>query len=334
MLLKLNKTQQSALAGSYVSYFQARCNIFAEGNPLDVNDVYARSSFNEQCNMVYPRAGNTIALGYDTAAPVVLGEISIDAAFAQQVNEYCALAQSKGAAVYFSFSPINRSALMDEARIQAYFSLCNDTFACPVISDPNRYILDSGWFYDSNFHLNSAGAALRTYRLAEDLLAQFGCAREIEYTMPQKPESIAQVDQDSSGSQFFLFEALEGGWLVSGLSAEGQAETALAVPASYKGKPVVGFTSDALARAEHLQELTLPESIESLPDRLFAQCARLERLVLNHRARLCSIGKAPFDGAPNLRIFVPSQSYPLYRDGDGCEANPWAEHLDRIYTFG
>ena len=37
-----------------------------------------------------------------------------------------------------------------------------------MISDPNRYILDSGWFYDSNFHLNSAGAAVRTRLLAEE----------------------------------------------------------------------------------------------------------------------------------------------------------------------
>ncbi len=41
--------------------------------------------------------------------------------------------------------------------MQAFFDLCNRTFDCPVISDPNRYVLDSGWFYDTNFHLNTPG---------------------------------------------------------------------------------------------------------------------------------------------------------------------------------
>lgn len=275
-----------------------------------------------------------MALGYDTATPVVLGEVSIDIAFAQQVNEYCALAQRKGAAVYFSFSPINQSALMDAGNVQTFFDLCNDTFVCPIISDPNRYILSSDWFYDSNFHLNTAGADLRTYRLAEDLLAQLGCDHQIEYTMPEKPDPVAQIADTTVGGSFFTFQPMGTGLFVSGLTDEGQTQTSLTVPASHDGKPVVGFTSDGLAKANILQELILPESIESLPDHLFTKCACLERLILNHRTTLCAIGKELFDGVPNLRIFVPSPSYPLYRDGDGCEANPWAEYLDRIYTFG
>ena len=35
----------------------------------------------------------------------------------------------------------------------------------------------------------------------------------------------------------------------------------------------------------------------------------------------------------NLRVFVPDTDYVLYRDGVGCEANPWAEHLDRVFRY-
>lgn len=334
MLLKLSKSQQSAMVGSYVPYLQERYGIFTEGNAPKAEGIYAKSSFDESCNMIYDRAGNTMALGYDTASPVALGDVVIEADFAEQVNDFCAHAQSKGAAVYFSFSPVNRSALADEENVQSYFDLCNRTFLCPVISDPSDYILDSGWFYDSNFHLNSAGAELRTIQLAKDLLAQLGCYEKVEYDLPEMPASIAQIETNTADERYFRFEALGEGWLVSGLTEEGLAQTSLTVPVSVDGKPVVGFTEDALTGAELLEELTLPASIESLPDRIFAGCSSLERLVLEHTQKLCSISDETFTGADKVRIFVPTEAYPLYREGDGCEANPWSEYLDRIFSFG
>ena len=334
MLRHLSKAKQSAMAGNYIPYLQERFGLWLGGNTIQPEGVYAKSSFDETGNLVYERAGNAMALGYDTSAPIELSAVSIQPEFAAQVNKFCAKAASVGATVYFSFAPMNRSALTDEAAVNGYFTLCNETFVCPIISDPNRYVLDSGWFYDSNFHLNSAGAELRTCLLAEDLLAALGCYAPVAYEFPQMPASIAQTTQNEGDAASFLLEALGEGWLISGLTESGMQQTALAVPSAVDGKPVVGFTEDALTGADQLVELTLPESVESIPDGLFASCAKLERLILAHRTKLCSIGDDPFGGAPDLRIFVPKESYPLYRDGDGCEVNPWTAYLDRIYEYG
>lgn len=334
MLPKLSQSQQSAMVGSYIPYLQERYSVLANGSLPAPNGVYARSSFDENCSMIFDRAGNIMPLGYDTSAPVVLSNISIDPSFAQQINEYCAYAQGKGVAVYFSFSPINRSALLDAENVQAYFDLCNATFCCPVISDPNRYILDSGWFYDSNFHLNSAGALLRTYQLAADLLPVLGCYEPLEYGLPEMPASIAVLSDNNTQESYFHFQSFGQGWLICGLSAAGLEQTVLTIPSFYEGKAVVGFTSDALAQASSLEEITIPSSIESLPDHLFASCRNLERLVLEHTTKLCAISKNTFFNANQVRIFVPSEAYHLYRDGDGCEANPWVDYLNQIFTFG
>lgn len=334
MLTHLSKDKQNAMAGNYISYLQERFDLLRTGNLLRPEGVYAKSAFDETGNLISDRAGNTMALGFDTAAPIDLAAISVQPEFARQVNDFCAHAAEMGATVYFSFAPMNRSALVDAEAAADYFALCNSTFDCPVISDPNRYILDSGWFYDSNFHLNSAGAELRTYLLTEDILAALGCYAPVDHETPEMPGSIAQPAENDGDASCFLLEELGDGWLVSGLSESGMQQSALTVPASVDGKPVVGFKDDALIGAEQLVELTLPESIESLPDGLFAPCVRLERLILEHRTRLCAIGQAPFDDAPDLRIFVPTGAYALYQNGDGCEVNPWAEYLDRIFTFG
>lgn len=175
----VSRSHQAALAGNYVSFLQERAAVCRSGELPRADGVYAKASFDEDGNMTFYRAGNAMALGWDTSAPVDLAAVTISPDFARQVNEYCRTARERGAQVYLSFSPVNRSALAGngESGAAAYFSACLDAFDCPVISDPNRYILDSGWFYDSNFHLNSAGAVARTRLLAEDLLAQWAAMR-------------------------------------------------------------------------------------------------------------------------------------------------------------
>lgn len=334
MLRHLSKTKRSTMVGNCIPYLQERFALLTDGNLPGTEGVYAKASFDATGNLVFHRAGNTMALGYDTSAPIELSAVSIQPEFAEQVNTFCARASKTGATVYFSFAPMNHSALADDKALGNYFALCNETFACPVISDPSRYVLDSGWFYDSNFHLNSAGAEVRTWLLAEDLLAALGCYEALEYTFPEMPGSIAQVDRNQGDEDCFQFRTMGDGWLISGLTGEGLSRRELTVPSVYDGKSVVGFVSDALQSAPMLQELTLPGSIEQLPDGLFAGCPALEWLILEHRTKLCAIGDAPFAGVPELRIFVPSEAYHLYRDGDGCEVNPWTAYLDRIYEYG
>lgn len=341
LLLAVDKDKQAALFGNYISYLQERCNINRSGLLPQAEGAYAKTSFNERCDLVYDRAGNTMALGYDTAAPVDLTSVTASADFVEQVNSYCTEAAKKGASVCLSFSPTNRTAIVGnvEESVNAYFQLCNASFACPVISNPNSYILDSGWFYDSNFHLNTAGTVIRTCTLAEDVLAWLGCYQEIGYDLPPMPDPIAVTYASTGETGYFSFDPVTDaggsaiGYLVSGLTESGLAQTELTVPAIYEGKPVVGFTQDALSQASALEQLRLPESIESLPDNLFRSCTSLTQLILEHSESPCSITDHTFDSADQIKIFVPSEAYTLYRDGRGCEANPWVSYLDRIFPY-
>lgn len=332
LLLEVSREKQAALAGNYVFHLQQRCEILASGDYPAARGVYAAASFSDRCDMVYDRPGNAMAVGWDTAVPVDFGAVQIDPAFARQVNAYCAAAEKRGASVVMSFSPVNRAALTDPD-VDAFFAACNASFDCPMISDPNRYILDSGWFYDSNFHLNSAGARLRTCLLAEDILAWLGCFREIEYEIPEMPAPIVREQEEEVSGDWFTFAptAENAAWLVSGLTAAGQGEHSLRVPATHEGKPVIGFTASALENARQLAQLRLPESIESLPDDLFAGAPVLTKLVLEHTGSLCRVSGDTFAGAPQVQIYVPEEVYPMYRDGYGCETNPWAPYMDRIH---
>lgn len=341
MLLKMSGSKASALIGNYAAYLQERYSISQNGNAPVAEGVYARSSFNERCDMIYERTGNIMPVGYDTGAPIDLEKVVIEAAFIEQVNEYCAAAREKGAAVVMSFSPMNRSAMRNtsEKAISGFFTLCNESFDCPIISDPNDYVLPSGWFYDTNFHLNDAGTTLRTYTLAEDLLAYLGCYEKLVYEVPTMPGSTATAPEEETDTGDFLFEAVEDadgnevGCRISGLTESGLSKTSLTAPKSYNGKVVVGFAEGALDEATVLEELRLPDNIESLPDGLFANCKALQRLILEHTTTVCTVTEHTFDGADQLQILIPADAYALYRDGDGCEGNPWYDYLDRIDTY-
>lgn len=341
MLLKMSGAKASALVGNYVPYLQERVSIYIGGNPPVAEGVYARSSFNERCDLAYERPNNIMSVGYDTSNPIDLENVTVAPDFAKQVNDYCAQAEANGATVVMSFSPMNRSAMKNNTAetVSAFFKTCNETFACPIISDPNDYILPSGWFYDNNYHMNDAGTVLRTYRLAEDLLAYLGCYTALEYEVPEMPGTVKSEPVAETDTGDFQFEALAGldgqavGYRVSGITEEGLAKTTLRVPSSYEGLPVVGFLEDALDQADTLEELWLPDSIESLPDNLFQNCGKLTRLMLEHTGGLCTVTEHTFDGADQIRIHVPEAVYALYRDGEGCATNPWYQYLDRIVTY-
>lgn len=336
LLLPLSRSQKSALAGNYLEYLQDRLSIRRSGILPSSEGVYAKSAFDSRGDMVYDRPGNVMALGYDTAAPIDLAEVFFESAFVQQVNGFCERTRAKGAAVVLSFCPMNRSALADasDGAVYAFFSRTLENFSCPVISNPNDYILASGWFYDSNFHLNTPGARVRIYTLACDLLNYLGCFSALEFVLPEMPGPAAAIVDTQTDTLDFLFQPIGGGgYVVCGLSESGKAKASLTVPNAYEGAPVVGFTAQAFVGNTALVELTLPERIESIPDWAFAGCPNLRTLWLLHRERPPAIGEAPFAGTAQLVIRVPEAAYSLYRDGAGCAGSPWEDYLNQIEIF-
>ena len=336
MLLHLNESQQSNLVGNYLTYLQERSEIQRTGILPQADGVYAKSSFDENGDMRFDRTGNAMLLGYDPANPIDLGGITYEAAFVEQVNDYISAAEANGAAVFMSFSPMNRGALTDssEETIYRFFTGLQEQFRCPIISDPNDYILDSGWFYDSNYHLNTPGMSVRTHQLTCDLLHHLGYYSLISFEPPGMPKPMVQIDAGNTDSGDFLFEPVgENGFLVSGLSSQGKEKQSLFLPSIHNGKPVVGITNVAFSGNTQITELIFPETILSIPDGAFSGCVNLRKLTLLHTQTPPDVGTGLLEGTEYLVFFVPSGSYHLYQDGAGCEANPWEPYLKRIIAY-
>ena len=336
MLLHLNEEQQANVVGNYLAYLQERAGIRRTGILPQAEGVYAKSSFDENGDLRYDRAGNNLLLGYDSANPIDLAGVFFEPAFVEQVNGYITDAEAKGAAVVMSFSPMNRGAITDagEDTVYDFFTRLQDRFRCAIISDPNDYILDSGWFYDSNFHLNTPGMAVRTHQLACDLLNHLGYYQQLSFQMPAMPDPIAEDIPETADSGDFLFQPLgDDGWTVCGISEAGAGKQSLILPSYHEGKPVVDITADAFAGNTTITELVMPSTIAWIPDGAFSGCVNLKKLTLLHTEAPPEVGEALLDGAPDLTILVPAGAYHLYRDGAGCAANVWEPYLNRIVTY-
>lgn len=334
LFMGLSPDLMGRAAGNLVPYIQEKAAVCASGVLPRAEGVYAAGAFDGNCTMVFERPGNRMRLGYDTSSPVDLDKVSISGDFARRVNRYCERVQKKGAQVFMSFSPMNRSSV--RGSMKDFFDRMNRAFVCPVISDPNDYCLESGWFYDSNFHLNSAGQMLRTILLAEDLLPCLGCYSAVDAARPEMPAPVVlETGTAEEGvSADFVFEPLEQEGLcrLTGLTEAGRDKEALAVPEKAEGRVVAEIDAHAL-QAPQLRELTVPGTVDCLPDHFLEGCPNLERLVLTHTEAPCSISSHSLDGADNLQILVPYSVYPWYRDGYGCESNPWEAWVDRIATY-
>ena len=104
-----------------------------------------------------------------------------DPYYKDRMNRVIASAKSSGAKVYFSFSPVDSSALCAEAKadyagwFKAYDKFISDTYVFDgVLGTSGDYVMNRRYFYDCAFHPNDYGRAYRTYTLYTDICGLIG----------------------------------------------------------------------------------------------------------------------------------------------------------------
>ena len=277
--------------------------------------IYAKASFNEYGDIKVDRPFNEMPKNYDTSMPVALTTDLLDTEFIDYLNKYAAQCERKGAKVYFSFSPINADSVIstDEEKAEFYNEL-NERLDFPVISNIDDYVLDSGFFYDTNFHLNSTGALQRTSLLADDLVSIVKvkvCTEK--YEPPKRPDDyFASSGEGDQNAKYFDYEEIEGGVAIIGLTKEGKNEKVLTIPTDYNGKPVLTLNDNAFKASKVLEHIIIPESsnIKGIDLAAFSGCEKL---------RIVELHLAPYDlpidpqvfvnASPDCYVYVPDEKY-------------------------
>ena len=331
LLMRLKDVRRRALLGDALSFAAEKFSFYVKGNAPGGDGVYARSHLNAQGDVLGEgRETNVMPEGMDPDMPIHFDPSEMLPDFIREMNAFADACARKGARVYYHFCPMNRKAVSEEEMEKAagYTQWLREQLTFPVLGEAQDSILDSVWFFDTNFHLNAAGAQLNTVRMAEDLKRMLGRSTDVSIPIPEAPSAPASASS-AGGSQadaeYFTFEEESGAIRLTGLTAEGREKEKLTLPHEIHGLPVTSFAPSVFAGNPVIREITIPSSVRRMENGSFAGCERLERVILleTSPARL-SAGADLLKGT-DCEIIVPAASYSLYQT-----SYFWSVHGSRI----
>ena len=325
LLMRLSPSRREAMAGAFPRYAARRLRSFLTGSAPDGEGIYARSSFTARGDIVPDgREANRMPGGFDVNAPLSFDASRPSDGFVERVNAFTLACEKVGARVLFRFCPMNAEAFLpgEREKADAFEQSLRDLLRCEVIGNAQRAVMDAGWFFDTNYHLNAAGAVMNTILLAEDLKAALGDPSPVTAELPAMPGAAdAEKREGNSADRDMFLYAVDGdGLTVTGLTAEGLLREALTVPAD-----VLTFTSDAFSGADRLRTLTLQDGLRVIPDGAFRDCPALKEIILlQDDPGKCTVGGGLLGGTDAL-VYVPADRYGSY-----CTNYFWAAYASRL----
>ena len=323
MLLRVGTDNYKDLLGGVVEYLGKKYEYAAQGRKVTQTGVYSRSSFNELGDIVYPREYNVMTFGYDTGTVINLKPEIFSEDFIDYANRYIARARRAGAEVYFEFCPMNASALAKdttEDSVYEFVSFIEEKINCKVIGNPWESILDSGYFYDTNYHLNDAGVKVHSQTVANDVLRELGATEALMLELPdppgKKPESTEPVGPDweeDPNEKYFEFGEINGLLSVTGVSEEGKTQTVLRIPDTYQGRKVLvlgGNGAAVFSECRALTQVVIGEGLANIQDGAFSDCPTLKSIVMDREdAESLEASTELFDGvAEDVQILFYTET--------------------------
>lgn len=291
LLPKIAKKNLGAMLGGAWKFAGQKLAYATGSKTMNLSGVYQLDSFDEYGDITYPREYNKMSALYDSSFTINPSPDIISDDFVDYVNEYVAYAEKKGARVLFSFAPMNMDAIdssVTNDSIKEFETFIKENFDSELISNPNYYIYESGYFYDSNFHLNDAGTVMHTVNLSSDIAKALGKELQNVPEIPDIPEIPADSGKDfptdyDENEKYFIFEEryVAGehvGYNIIGVSELGKTQTVLTTPYAYNGKLVYDMASNTFSGCASLTEIYLTENIESLGNGAFADAPMLQKI--------------------------------------------------------
>jgi len=355
MLLNVDTDNYEAIVGASWKFAYEKLNYLRTGTRPENAGAYKKENFNEYGDNVFDRPYNemtqttnvinlTFRTNYEDDKETKYEE------YIDYVNDYIKFANRKGATVYYSLCPMNAAALGEKNNadvIYDYYRNLVKSLNCKVISNVNDYLMDEGYFFDSEFHLNNAGVTVRTVKLIDDIKRE----RDIfTQTMPSSelpaPPGFKPADKAEGGLEenpYFIVAEIQGKtevyYKITGITEEGKKQTTLTIPNNIKNEngeflPVRTLATDALLGCTALKELIIGENITAIEGRALNGARALEKLVIpdipddfdfvkEDPANIINVPNKTSeylitededknDACPNLKIYVDADAYLYY----------------------
>ena len=314
------------LVSGFLPFVSGKFKAFSSGVKPQPDGVYNVHSFNSFGDICYDkREYNEMSEGYDVSTPISFSHDVIDDDFIDYINTYAKKLQDRGATVFFSFCPMNGSALESgttKEKITDYYNYLREKLDFDVLGNPESRIMESGWFYDSNFHLNASGAIYYTRRLALDIKAATEDFTPVTIEIPNMPLIPNNPDGESGVSAEFakaaelfnltLHSAYNGKrvWRIDGLTTNGAALSEIEIPDMIAGIPVTEIGANVFAGNTNIKKITFGVNVNTVETGAFRGCYSLEGIyITSYDPDSYHPAKDVLDGADNCSFYLPEEVY-------------------------
>ena len=329
-LFDLDEKDRKAMLGDALSFSSEKMPYLTSSTKAEGEGVYRYSSFNEYGDVESEATSSNIMFeGVDSNQMVSFSPEIVEQSFLDEMNEFAKKANEKGASAYYWFAPCNHAAIANNREIDSYYDWLNQSIDFPILGNPHEAIMNSLYFYDTNFHLNNAGKQNNTKRLILDLKAKLQDASktDIESLPPPKVEIIGGQDGNNADLGFFNIEEGENYCEISSLTEEGKLQESLTIPYSYHEKAIVTFSEETFKENEAIQTIVIQNNIKRIEDYSFSGSSLSRIEIHNDSPSSITCGQKLLEGC-QANIYVPWYSLSKYRS-----SYFWSPYADRIFAF-
>lgn len=319
-----SESELKQLLGAFPRFAVSKLKYMIEGKPQG-SGIYRRNSFNEYGDIEsQERERNQMTEGYD-AAQLIDFSFFPEEDFVQYLNDYAARVKQRGADFYYRFCPMNESAVVNEEKMDEWFLRLDKLTEFEILGDPHQSVMESGWFFDTNFHLNASGAVVNTYYFVRDIKAQLKDSSVTDIVLPEMPKTAVQtVTGDNSDESCFIYTMQDDSVIITGVTEEGKEREELTFPQKHDGKAITAVQERSLKECENLRTVYVFGGI-TLYDGCFSGCKTLQKIILQGNPSEITVGRDLLRGTDALMYTEDEDSYRLDYS--------WAQYSDKIKKY-
>lgn len=327
----LDPNDQKMMFGDAFSFSSEKLPYIRSSTKAEGDGVYAYSSFNKFGDIMSELTPNNIMYeGVDSNQMISFSTDVIQDSFIQEMNDFAAKVKQIHGHTYYWFAPANNSAVHQKNRlIDLFYEHLNQRLNFPILGDPHDAVMNARYFFDTNFHLNSAGSQNNTRRLVMDLKAALkdDSKTSIEQLPPPPLGTGTQSEGNNADIEYFRIVEGEQYCEIVGLTAEGAAMEELTVPYSYHDKIIATFDAGTFAGNQSLKKITIQNNIRRIENRSFANSSIRRIILQNESPSSVPVGHLLLEDS-QANIYVPWYSLSKYRSN-----YYWSAFADRIFAF-
>lgn len=305
ILKKVSTDNYRDLAKGFLKFTSGKFGYWKDGKKPYPSGVYNVDSFDSYGDITYERPYNTMKEGYDIGTPISFAKDVVSVDFIDYLNHYAQSMRARGAKVYYSFCPMNKSALQEgtgDEQISEYYDYLGEKLAVDILGNPVKRLLDSEWFYDSNFHLNDSGSVYYTLQLAQDIKSATGDYTPLKTDVPSKPQKpeengVSGIVSDDLEAASKIFElsgvhvsvesgklVYKGEWVIEGLTEYGASLEEIVIPDTLMGLPVTTLASNCFAGNETVRKITFGQAVSTVGQGAFDGCVHLQGIYITSKS--------------------------------------------------